>query len=66
MLLPRLHFPPMKLLVDGYSTSEEPFRPREISSEIVVNMDGGVGGSWEEREVEYEHINDDPHMMVGG
>ncbi len=46
---------------DGYSTSEEPFRPREISSEIVVNMDGGVGGSWEEREVEYEHINDDPH-----
>lgn len=29
------------------------------TTEIIVNMDGGVGGSWEEREVEYEHINDD-------
>lgn len=35
--------------------------PALPTSDIVVNMDGGVGGSWEEREVEYEHINDDPH-----
>lgn len=36
--------------------------PKQLpTTEIVVNMDGGVGGSWEEKEVEYEHINDDPH-----
>ena len=30
--------------------------------DIVVNMDGGVGGSWKEvSDEEYVHINDDPH-----
>ena len=29
-------------------------QPALPTNEIVVNMDGGVGGSWEEREIEYE------------
>jgi hypothetical protein len=42
-------------MADGYSTSED---------DIVVNMDGGVGGSWKQikpEDEEYVHINDDPH-----
>ena len=34
------------------------------SDDIVVNMDGGVGGSWKQikpEDEEYVHINDDPH-----
>jgi hypothetical protein len=44
------------IMADGYSTSED---------EIIVNMDGGVGGSWKQvnpkDDCQYEHINDDPH-----
>jgi hypothetical protein len=29
-------------------------QPALPTNEIVVNMDGGVGGSWEEREIEME------------
>ena len=29
-------------------------QPALPTNEIVVNMDDGVGGSWEEREIEYE------------
>jgi len=43
------------VMADGYSTSED---------DIIVNMDGGVGGSWKQikpEDEEYVHINDDPH-----
>ncbi len=40
--------------------------PKQLpTTDIVVNMDGGVGGSWKqvnsEDDCQYEHINDDPH-----
>jgi hypothetical protein len=52
----RLPIVVVKKMLDVSSDKQLPTR------DIVVNMDGGVGGSWKEvSEEEYVHINDDPH-----